>query len=156
VTRGGPGRCCTRASISTGRCFRRWCSTRTRASCWAIEWRGKLAAVAIEATTGWRWVARELRARGFEVDLVDPGRASALRGRRRQPKTDRLDARWLALLFARELLSECEAWLPPAEIQQLRDRTRLRKALAGDRTGWAQRPHALLARVCPILCVGVV
>jgi transposase len=27
----------------------------------------------------------------------------------------------------------------------LRDRTRLRKALAGDRTGWAQRLHALLA-----------
>jgi hypothetical protein len=29
---------------------------------WAIEWQGKLAAVAIEATTGWRWVARELAA----------------------------------------------------------------------------------------------
>ncbi len=82
---------------------------------------------------------------GFEVHLVDPGRASALRGRRRQPKTDRLDARWLALLLARELLSECEAWLPAAEIQRLRDRTRLRKALAGERTGWAQRLHALLA-----------
>src|SRR6266508_3286539 len=80
------------------------------------------------------------------MHLVDPGRASALRGRRRQPKTDRLDARWLALLLARDLLSECEAWLPPAEIQHLRDRTRLRKALAGDRTGWAQRMHALLAQ----------
>ena len=112
---------------------------------WAMAWQGKLAAVAIEATTGWRWVARELEAHGFEVHLVDPGRASALRGRRRQPKTDRLDARWLALLLARELLSACEAWLPPAEIQQLRDRTRLRKALAGERTGWAQRLHALLA-----------
>src|ERR671930_322271 len=92
-----------------------------------MEWQGELAAVAIEGTTGWRWGAR------------------ALQGRRRKPKTDRLDARWLALLLARELLSECEAWLPPAEIQQLRDRTRLRKALAGERTGWAQRLHALLA-----------
>ena len=119
--------------------------SRERLDDWAMEWQGKLAAVAIEATTGWRWVARELEARGFEVHLIDPGRASALRGRRRQPKTDRLDARWLALLLARELLSECEAWLPPAEIQQLRDRTRLRKALAGERTGWAQRLHALLA-----------
>src|SRR6266487_7093639 len=118
--------------------------SRERLGDWAMEWQGKLAAVAIEATTGWRWVARELEAHGFEVHLVDPGRASALRGRRRQPKTDRLDARWLALLLARELLSECEAWLPPAEIQRLRDRTRLRKALAGDRTGWAQRLHALL------------
>ena len=43
------------------------------------------------------------------------------------------------------MLSECEAWLPPAEIQRLRDQTRLRKALASDRTGWAQRLHALLA-----------
>jgi transposase len=119
--------------------------SRERLTDWAVEWKGRLAAVAVEATTGWRWVARQLEADGFEVDLVDPGRASALRGRRRQPKTDRLDARWLALLLARELLSECEAWLPPAEIQRLRDQTRLRKALAGDRTGWAQRSHALLA-----------
>ncbi len=35
--------------------------------------------------------------------------------------------------------------MPPAEIQRLRDRTRLRKALAGERTSWAQRLHALLA-----------
>jgi transposase len=126
-------------------CESRFEPSRERLDDWAIEWQGRLAAVAIEATTGWRWVARRLEADGFEVHLVDPGRASALRGRRRQPKTDRLDARWLALLLARELLSECEAWLPPAEIQRLRDQTRLRKALAGERTGWAQRLHALLA-----------
>src|SRR2546425_1488865 len=39
-----------------------------------------------------------------------------------------------------------EAWLPPAEIQELRDRTRLRKALVDDRTRWAQRLHALLTQ----------
>ncbi len=125
---------------------RRFAATREGLGDWANEWRGKLAAVAIEATTGWRWVARELQQCGFEVRLVDPGRASALRGRRRKPKTDRLDARWLAMLLARQLLSECEAWLPPAEIQRLRDQTRLRKALAGERTGWAQRLHALLTQ----------
>src|SRR4051812_26533049 len=96
----------------------RFARSRERLSDWAIEWQGKLAAVAIEATTGWRWVARELQARGFEVRLVDPGRASALRGRRRQPKTDRLDARWLALLLARGFLSECGAWRPPAGVQR--------------------------------------
>jgi transposase len=37
-----------------------------------------------------------------------------------------------------------EAWLPPEEIQYLRDRTRLRHALARDRNRWAQRLHALL------------
>jgi transposase len=112
---------------------------------WTREWEGKLAGVAIEATTGWRWVARELEARGFEVHLLDAGRASALRGRRRRAKTDKLDARWLALILARDLLSECEAWIPPAEIQLLRDQTRLRKSLVNSRTGWAQRLHSLLA-----------
>jgi len=124
----------------------RFAATREELGDWAMTWEGKLAAVAIEATTGWRWVARELQQRGFEVRLVDPGRASALQGRRRKPKTDRLDARWLALVLARQLLSECEAWLPPAEIQRLRDQTRLRKALAGERSGWAQRLHALLTQ----------
>ena len=79
---------------------RRFGATREELNDWAMPLQGGLAAVAIEATTGWRWVARELQTRGFEVHFVDPGRASALRGRRRQPKTDRLDARWLAL-FAR-------------------------------------------------------
>src|SRR5512133_3789591 len=61
---------------------------------WAGEWRGRVVAVAIEATTGWRWVWRELSALGFDVRLVDPGQARALRGRTRKARTDRLDARW--------------------------------------------------------------
>ena len=32
---------------------------------WVEEWQGRVVAVAIEATTGWRWVARELQAHGF-------------------------------------------------------------------------------------------
>jgi transposase len=109
---------------------------------WAMRWQGQLAAVAVEATTGWRWVVARLQAHGFEVRLVDPGQASALQGRRRRPKTDRLDARWLALLLSRQLAPE--AWIPPAEIQHLRDQTRLRKALSDERRRWAQRLHALL------------
>ena len=98
---------------------------------WAEEWQGRVAAVAIEATTGWRWVWRELSARGFDVRLAEPVQARALLGRRRSAKTDRLDARWLARLLAKEMLPE--SWIPPEEIQRLRDRTRLRKALAEDR-----------------------
>lgn len=37
-----------------------------------------------------------------------------------------------------------ESWIPPEEIQRLRDRTRLRKALAEDRRRWGQRLHAFL------------
>lgn len=98
--------------------------------------------VAIEATTGWRWVWRVLAERGFEVRLAEPVQARGLLGRRRSAKTDRLDARWLARLLAREMLPE--SWVPPEEIQRLRDRTRLRKALAEDRRRWAQRLHAFL------------
>jgi transposase len=109
---------------------------------WAMRWRERVEAVAIEATTGWRWVARVLLEAGFDVRLTDPGQAKALQGRKRRAKTDRLDARWLALLLAKQMLPQ--AWLPPEEIQYLRDRTRLRKALVDDRTRWAQRLHALL------------
>lgn len=121
----------------------RFAATRAGLEHWAMRWQGRVAAVAVEATTGWRWVWRELSARGFDVRLADPVQARALRGRTRRAKTDRLDARWLALLLAKGMLPE--SWLPPAEIQALRDKTRLRKALANDRTRWAQRLHALLA-----------
>jgi transposase len=109
---------------------------------WILKWDGRLDVVAIEATTGWRWVARELQGRGIEVRLTDAGQASALQGARKRAKNDRLDARWLVMLLARELLPE--AWLAPEEIQRLRDKTRLRKALADDHTRWAQRLHAVL------------
>jgi transposase len=121
---------------------RRFGATREELNDWAMPLQGRLAAVAIEATNGWRWVWRELSARGFDVRLVDPAQAKALRGRIKRAKTDRLDARWLCVLLAKEMLPE--SWLPPAEIQTLRDQTRLRKALAEDRTRWAQRLHALL------------
>jgi transposase len=110
---------------------------------WAERWRDRVAAVAIEATTGWRWVWRELADVGFEVRLAEPVQTRALLGRRRSAKTDRLDARWLARLLEKEMLPG--SWIPPAQIQQLRDRTRLRKALADDRRRWGQRLHAFLA-----------
>jgi transposase len=121
---------------------RRLAASREELIDWAMPLRGELAAIAIEATTGWRWIWRELTARGFDVRLADPVQVKALRGRSKRAKTDRLDARWLCLLLAKAMLPEC--WLPPAEIQALRDRTRLRKALVDDRTRWAQRLHALL------------
>jgi transposase len=109
---------------------------------WLAQWDGKLDAVALEATTGWRWVARELQSRGIEVRLTDAGQASALQGNRKRAKNDRLDARWLVVLLARDMLPG--AWMAPEEIQRLRDRTRLRKALTDDHTRWAQRLHAIL------------
>ena len=83
---------------------------------WAEPWRGRVGAVAIEATTGWRWVWRELVAAGFEVRLAEPLQARALLGRRRSAKTDRLDARWLAHLLAKEMLPE--SWIPGPTIER--------------------------------------
>src|SRR4051794_35947378 len=73
---------------------------------WATHWQGRVSAVAIEATTGWRWVCRALQEYDFDVRLVDPGQARALQGRRRRAKTDRIDARWGVMLMAKELLPE--------------------------------------------------
>lgn len=85
---------------------------------------------------------RELAGQGFDVRLAEPVQSRALLGRRRSAKTDRLDARWLARLLAKEMLPE--SWVPPEEIQQLPDQTRLRTALAVDRRRWALRLHAFL------------
>src|SRR3954471_22759292 len=127
---------------------RRFKASREALVAWIEGCEGELDAVAIEATTGWRWVARELQGRGIDVRLTDPGQASALQGARKRAKNDRLDARWLVMLLAREMLPE--AWLAPEEIQRLRDRTRLPKALSDDHTRWAQRLHAVLVHEgCP-------
>jgi transposase len=121
----------------------RFAADRDELAAWARGWQDRVAAVALEATSGWRWIWRELQAAGIEVRLCDPGQALALKGRRRRPKTDRLDARWMALLLAKEMLPN--AWLAPDDIQRLRDQTRLRQALRDDRTRWAQQLHAVLA-----------
>jgi transposase len=70
----------------------RFGATREALAVWEREWHGNLAVVAIEATCGWRWVARELQAAGHDVRLAEPAQALALKGKKRRAKTDRLDA----------------------------------------------------------------
>jgi transposase len=109
---------------------------------WVDGFEGRLQTVAIEATTGWKWIARELGGRGVEVRLLDPGEAAARKSSKRRAKTDRLDARFLLSLLAAGMAPE--AWLPPQEIQELRALTRTRKALVDERTAMAERVQALL------------
>ena len=54
---------------------------------------GQRLEVALEATTGWRFVVEELRAVGAEPHLAEPAEASALKGNKKRAKTDRGDAR---------------------------------------------------------------
>jgi transposase len=51
--------------------------------------------VALEATTGWRFVVEELQRAGAEVHLAESAEASALKGRKQRAKTDWADARHL-------------------------------------------------------------
>lgn len=72
-------------------------ATREALAGWAEEWDGRLAAAAIQATCGWHRVARGLQAHRVEVRLAEPAQARALKGKKRQAKTDKLDASWLAM-----------------------------------------------------------
>jgi transposase len=98
--------------------------------------------VALEGTTGWRFVVEEVERAGHRAHLADPAETAAKRGRKRRAKTDRADCDLLLrLLSARELP---ESWIPPAQILELRTRVRLRKTLIDQRTAWQQRLQAQL------------
>lgn len=59
-----------------------------------------------------------------------------------RPKTDKLDAVWLAKLNERGMVRP--SFVPPTEIRQLRDYTRMRSDLTGDRARQIQRLEKLL------------
>jgi transposase len=59
-----------------------------------------------------------------------------------RPKTDKLDAVWLAKLNQRGMLRP--SFIPPAEIRQVRDSTRLRSDLTQERARHVQRLEKLL------------
>jgi transposase len=80
-----------------------------------------------------------LEAQGFEVWLVNARDVKHLPGR---PKTDRLDAVWLAKVAERQMLRP--SFVPPPEIRRLRDLTRYRADLVGVRTAEKQRVEKLL------------
>src|SRR5512132_1532956 len=75
-----------------------------------------------------------LEARGLCVWLVNARDVKQVPGR---PKTDQLDAGWLAKLHERGMLRP--SFLPPAEIRQLRDYARLRSDLTQERSRHVQR-----------------
>jgi len=104
--------------------------------------RGEGMEVALEATTGWRFVVEELERAGAEVHLAEPAEASALKGKKKRAKTDWADARHLRELLLIGRLPE--SWIPPAHILDLRARVRTRHLLSHQRTEWQQRMHSVL------------
>ena len=87
----------------------------------------------------WRIWYYVLEAAGLKVQLVNSSQARQLAGR---PKTDKLDAQWLARLTEMGLLRP--SFVPPPEIRRLRDFTRTRLQLVRDRTREWQRLEKLL------------
>jgi transposase len=96
--------------------------------------------VTIESTSDyWRPFFYLLEAAGLQVQLVNAHDVKNAPGR---PKTDKLDAVWLAKLTERGMLRP--SFVPPAEIRRLRDYTRLRTDLTRDRARHWQRLEKLL------------
>jgi transposase len=96
--------------------------------------------VVMEATSDyWKPVFYLLEAAGFETWLVNARDVKHLPGR---PKTDKLDAVWLARIAERQMIRP--SFVPPPQIRRLRDVTRYRVDLIEARTAEKQRVEKLL------------
>jgi transposase len=102
--------------------------------CWQVP------AVVMEATGDyWKPVFCRLEAEGFECVLADAKQVKNLPGR---PKRDPSDSRWLAQCFERGAVSSCFVATP--EFRLIREHTRYRRDLTGERTRDKQRAGKLL------------
>src|SRR5690348_18245470 len=102
--------------------------------------RDGIEVVTLESTSDyWRIWFFVLEACGLAVQLVNASQARNLPGR---PKTDKLDAMWLARLTEMGLLRA--SFVPPKAIRDLRDYTRARTRLVHERTRCWQRLEKLL------------
>jgi transposase len=100
----------------------------------------RIERVVVESTSDyWRPFFYLCEAAGLTVWLVNASDVKQVPGR---PKTDKLDAVWLAKLNERGMLRP--SFVPDADIRRLRDYTRLRLDLTRDRTRHKQRVEKLL------------
>ncbi len=100
----------------------------------------RIEMVTLESTADyWRIWYYVLESAGLAVQLVTASQARNLPGR---PKTDRLDAMWLARLTEMGMLRP--SFVPPAPVRVLRDYARARTHLVQDRTRCWQRLEKLL------------
>jgi transposase len=100
----------------------------------------KVQMVTLESTSDyWRAWFYVLESIGLTVQLVSASQARNLKGR---PKTDKLDAMWLARLTQWGMLRP--SFVPEAAIRRMRDFTRARQDLVHERTRCLQRLEKLL------------
>ncbi len=141
--------CCVRVPDAARRGRRgqevRRFSTMTAALHQMCDWFAELSVqrVVMESTSDyWRPPFYVLEARGFEPWLVNAREVKHLPGR---PKTDRIDAVWLAKLAERQMLRPSFV-LPPdlRELRELRELTRYRVDLVVMRNSEKQRVEKVL------------
>jgi len=96
--------------------------------------------VGMEATSGyWKPVFYLLEAQGLQCWLLNARHVKNVPGR---PKTDRLDAVWLAKVIERGMCRP--SLVQPKDLRQLRDLTRYRRSLVRDQTREKQRLEKIL------------
>lgn len=98
--------------------------------------------VAVEATGNWYWIIDEIEQAGLQPRLVHPRKAKLMMGQIN--KTDKLDAQGLNRLQRNGTLPT--VWIPPGPLRDLRELTRTRLVLTGQRTRLKNRLTATLAK----------
>jgi transposase len=100
------------------------------------------SAIAVEASRNYSWVVDEMERSGHRPRLCNPLEAKRRMGLTH--KTDKLDARGLAILLRNGTLPE--VWIPPGDLRDQRELLRLRIFLVRLRTHVKNRIHGTLAR----------
>ena len=98
--------------------------------------------IAIESVGNWYWMVEAMEQAGHQPILVHPKKAKLLMGLIN--KTDKLDAKGLAMLNLNGSLPA--VWIPPAELRDQRELSRMRMAMVDVRTKFKNRIHATLAK----------
>jgi transposase len=98
--------------------------------------------VAVEATANWYWIVQEIEEARQKPLLVHPRKAKLMTGLIN--KSDKLDVHGLNLLQRNKTLPT--VWIPPAELRDLRELTRVRMVLARTRTQLKNRIQATLSK----------
>lgn len=103
--------------------------------------------IAIESVGNWYWMVEAMEQAGHKPVLVHPRKAKLLMGKIN--KTDKLDAQGLAMLNLNGSLPA--VWIPPAELRDQRELSRMRMSMVKVRTQFKNRIHATLAKYAIVI-----
>lgn len=96
--------------------------------------------IVMEASSCWQYLYDYLEQQGFDMTLAHPLKVKAIASAK--IKTDKIDAETLAHLLRANLIPE--SYVPPQQVRDERQVTRLRQSLVDMRTQAKNKVHALL------------